>query len=66
MKRHIMTVFMSILTWFFSITPQDHAFLEIDVPKKYTCILVKPKNRVQEARRNVEEDSRTNICSFYY
>ena len=33
-----------------------------DIPENYFCVIVEPKNRVQEARRNVDEHN-TNICS---
>lgn len=33
-----------------------------DIPENYLCVIVEPKNRVQEARRNVDEHN-TNICS---
>lgn len=33
-----------------------------DIPENYLCVIVKPKNRVQEARRNIDEYN-MNICS---
>ena len=35
-----------------------------DVPENYFCIVVEPKNRVQEARRIVDEEKRTFV-RFY-
>lgn len=34
------------------------------VPENYKCIVVEPKNRVQEARRNVDEYGKKNISSI--
>ena len=34
-----------------------------DIPENYFCIIVEEKNRVQEARRNVDENTESNKCS---
>ena len=34
-----------------------------DIPENYFCVVVEEKNWVQEARRNVDENTKSNKCS---